>query len=545
MKIAVLSNVNLNATVRMLQQELEVYDNEGYGNELGTLLNPDSSLRAFEPNVIFIIEDLLELLDHELDLELASLKMEQWFSNLESGLIDTVIYYISDAYLWGCELAVQVDCALKQRMEYLWLDRLKEYTARYQNVRIFPYRQIIENMGTGNAFSAKTWYMGKIMHSMPMQQQLCQTIKHKVELESVVPKKVLLLDLDNTLWGGLAGENNISPIVLSDEHSGLIYKNLQRVISQMKNQGVILAIVSKNNEDDVFNIFNNHPHMILKSEDFAVKKINWSAKYQNIKQIASELNLGLDSMVFFDDNPVERQAIHDLLPQVCVPDFPDKPDDLPNVMISIWQTYFDRVLLTEEDYNKTKQYSANVKREELKKSALSFEDYLKNLKIKLTRKKSQEHLQRITQLINKTNQFNLTTHRHTQNEIQEYLYDSNWEIFSYQVQDCFGDSGIVAVVIVDKREDVPVICEFVMSCRIMGRNIENAIIEDVENVLISDGYSKIRAEYIASVKNKPVEKLYDSLGYVLEKEVEQAKYYKISAADIPKRNYRLEKIIER
>lgn len=545
MKIAVLSNVNLNATVRMLKSDMEVYDNEGYGNELGTLMNPGSTIHTYNPEIIFLIEDLMEILNHEIDIANASLKIEQWFSDLEASVVETVIYYISDAYLWGNELDVLVDCTLQQQIEYLWLVKLQEFSSRHHNVRVFPYRRIIDNLGDAKAFSNKMWYMGKIMHSVAMQQCLCQEIKHKVELESAIPKKVLLLDLDDTLWGGLAGENNISPIALSDEQRGLIYKNLQRVILQMKKQGVILAIVSKNNEEDVIDIFNNHSHMVLKFEDFAVKKINWDAKYENIKQIASELNLGLDSMVFFDDNPVERQSVRDLLPEVCTPDFPERPEDLPETMISIWKKYFDRALTTEEDGEKTKQYYSNAKRAELKKRVLNFEDYLQKLDIKLIRKKSQEHLERITQLINKTNQFNLTTHRHKQNEIQGYLLDPKWEIFSYQVKDCFGDNGVIAVAIVDMREEIPIICDLVMSCRVMGRSIENAIIEDIENVLITHGYKQIRAEYIASAKNKPVEKLYESLGYVREKKIEQTEYFLIDVTHIPKRNYRLEKIIER
>lgn len=541
MKIALLSNVNMNNTIRILKREIDVYDVEGYGNELGILLNRDSSLYEYSPEIIYLLEDIQELTAHETDVECASNIIGQWFEAIEMAIIPEITYYISDVYCFGAELSVLVDPSIKQMLESVWLKKLRDLVSRKNNIRLFPYKDLVEKLGENNAFSMKMWYMGKILHSSEMQRLIAQKIIEKTRLESYIPKKVLLLDLDNTLWGGLAGENDITPIELSDDHVGLIYKNLQRIIFQMKKQGVILGIVSKNNESDALQIINNHPHMVLRESDFAITKINWDNKCDNIMEIANELNVGLDSMVFFDDNPSERQLIMDALPQVVVPELTEKTEDLPKVMIHIWKKYFDRAVLTKEDLKKTEQYAANIKRDALKTSAGSFEDYLTRLEIKLIRKKTEGHVERITQLINKTNQFNLTTRRHTVNEVQEMINSSEYEVFAYQVTDRFGDNGLVAVVIVHLQNSEPIIEEFVMSCRVMGKKIEDAIIDDIETIMKKQGYNGISGEYIASNKNMPVSELYDRLGYGIQLKKDDKKIYYLAFADRRERKYKLTK----
>ncbi len=544
MKIALLSNINLNATIRMLKKDFEIYDAEGYGNELGTLMNPNASIHKFAPDIIFLLEDLMDIIEHRLEPEFVKEQVDSWFDSLEGSIHPSQSYYISDAYLYGAELDVLMDYGVKARIEGIWQKRLEACVESHPNVHVFPYRRLVEKIGEQNAFSMKMWYMGRILHSVELQKLFCEEIKKAVRMESYVPKKVLLVDLDNTLWGGLAGEADITPVILSEEHAGEAYKNLQRVILQMQKQGVILGTVSKNNEEDAMHIISGHPHMILRSDAFAIKKINWHPKYENIRQIAKELNLGLDSMVFFDDNPTERQAVKEMLPEVSVPEFPDKPEDLAGAMVKIWQEYFCKSTLTREDLEKTTQYAANVKREALKAAVTDFNEYLQNLQIELIRKKPASYVERITQLLNKTNQFNLTTRRHTLNEIQQMVQEETKKIFLYQVSDSFGDNGIVAVVIVDISARVPVIMEFVMSCRVMGKNIENAIMDDVEQALQTLGYTSLLAEYIPTPKNKPVSNLYENLGYTFLEEEDGVKKYSISLPDKPARDYRLKKCTE-
>lgn len=541
MKVAVLSNVNMNSVIRLLGREAETYLAEGYGNELGVMMNPASSYHAFDPEYTFLIPDLIELLEHDLDPVRAKERMEGWFSTLERALRPGRIYYIADACLWGAELAVVHDTGRKPALEGMWQHCLEELCRKHSNVRILPYRQLLEGMGTNNAFSPKMWYMGKILLGNEAQRQLSALILDKLRVETRTPKKVLLLDLDNTLWGGLAGENDHTPIVLSEEHGGLAYKNLQRVILQMQSQGVLLAIVSKNNEEDVEEILTGHPHMVLRPECFAAKRINWKPKHENIMEIAAELNLGADAFVFWDDNPAERQLIKELLTQVVVPDFPDRPEDLAPAMAEIYREYFAKPSVTEEDLAKTAQYAANASRRQLQEEIGNFEDYLKNLRIEAVQVNPRRHIERLTQLVNKTNQFNLTGRRYTQGQIEELVQDQERQIYLYSVSDRFGDSGIVAAAVADCSAAVPVLEEFVMSCRVMGKQIEHALVENIERDLRERGFQYLRGVYLPTPKNAPVENLYLQLGYKKIADLpDGGAEYEIQLENIPQRVYYVE-----
>lgn len=546
-RIALLSNVNMNMVVRLLQREVTVWQTEGYGNELGILMNPGSSYAEFQPEYTFLVVDLMELLEHEPEREAAKRKIDAWFDSLEGVLKPETVYYVSDAWLWGTELSVLFDTGRKSLLEGLWQSRLERLQETHDNVRILPYRQIPERMGEEAAFSLKMWYLGKILLSNGAQKRLAELILDKLRIEERVPKKVLLLDLDNTLWGGLAGENDLTPVELSEEHTGLAYKNLQRVLLRMEAQGVLLAAVSKNNERDAMEILEKHPHMVLRPQFFAAMRINWKPKHENIREIAEELNLGTDSFVFWDDSPSERQLVREMLPEVEVPDFPENPEEFAPAMAEVYRLFFQRPAVTAEDREKTAQYASNAARKQLEQRTGSFEEYLESLQIVVTRMEPGEHVERLTQLVNKTNQFNLTTKRYTRGQIEQLLQDRCRQVYLYAVSDRFGDSGIVAAVVAKLAEDEAVLEEFVMSCRIMGKNIECAILDDVENDLEGRGVKRIRGIYIPTGKNKPVEKLYGQLGYERvegipkngsgQHDPEQAAVYELLPEKKPERRY--------
>lgn len=540
-KLALLSNINMDFVIRLLKKQAEVWQGEGYGNELGLLINPDSSYHAFGADITFLVIDLMELLEHDLEPETAGARMDRWFGDVKTVLRNEKIYYISDTYLWGPEVSALADAGRKAALEHLWQERLEKLCREKKNVRIFPYRNLIELLGEENAFSAKMWYMGKILLGNEAQKRLCELILHKAEAEMRVPKKVLLLDLDNTLWGGLAGEQEHTPVELSEDHGGLIFKNLQRVILQMQKQGVLLGIVSKNNEADAMDILERHPHMVLRPDVFAARRINWAPKHENIREIAEELNLGLDSFVFWDDSPQERQLVKEMLPQVTVLDFPERKEELPFAMGEVYRKYFAKPAVTAEDKARTAQYAANAARNRLQESAGSFEGYLKQLEITATRVNPRKHAERLVQLLNKTNQFNLTTRRYTQGQMAQLLEASDRSVYLYSVSDRFGDNGIVAAAVADCSEEVPVLTDFVMSCRVMGKNIEYALVEDIERDLRERGYDRLRGIFIPTARNAPVSELYGRLGYrKLEPETvcgETACIYEIRLAHVPERMY--------
>ena len=535
-RVALLSNVNMNFVIRLLkgQEGLTVYEGEGYGNELGLMLDPGSSYQEFDADITFLVMDLMEVLEHDLTVE--GTRAEKWFSMLEGCISPEKVYYVSDGYLWGPEMAVVHDPGRKLQLEEVWQRRLEELCAAHSNVHILPWRRLIEELGAENAFSLKMWYMGRILHTGEAQKRLCGLIAAAARLQGRAAKKVLLLDLDNTLWGGLAGEDDVNPVVLSDDHAGLAYKNLQRVIRQMQQQGVVLGIVSKNNEADAMEIIEKHPHMVLRQECFAVRRINWRPKHENILEIAQELNLGTDSFVFWDDSPAERELVGRMLPEVAVPDFPGKPEELAGAMTDIYHKYFEKAVLTREDLEKTSQYAANARRTSLQTAAVDFDTYLKQLEIVVTREDPKAGADRLVQLVNKTNQFNLTTVRYDQAQMLKILHSPEKRVYLYGVRDCFGDNGIVAAAIVDTVSG-PFLEEMVMSCRVMGRNIEFAIVEDIENDLMKSGYSTLRARYLPTAKNKPVEMLFEKLGYSAVRQEDGRKDYEIVFLNRPKRVY--------
>jgi FkbH-like protein len=540
MKTAILSNINMDSLIRSLAKEegMECYASRGYGNELGTLLNTESDLYSFGPDAVFLIMDLAELLGHEFETGTAAAKVKAWFGDFTVAVKPGITYFISDAYLYAPEILTMNEDGLRTELEHLWLTEARKLTSAYPNVHLIAYNKIIRSLGEKAAFSPKMWYMGKILHSVECQKALKEEILYCLHALFDPPKKVLLTDLDNTLWKGLAGENNITPVGLSEDGVGLTYKNFQRVLKVMQGQGVILGIISKNNEADAMEIIDHHPHMVLRRADFAVLKINWENKAENIKRIAEELNLGTDSFVFLDDSPAERMLIKEALPEVIVPDLPERPEDLADFAVELNRKYFARVSVTEEDRAKTEQYRANRERESLKEQATDFASYLRKMDIRLIREEPKQNAERLGQLVNKTNQFNLTTKRYSEKELAELLEDEKREIFLYRVTDVFGDNGIVGVAVLAYGEAAE-IEELTLSCRVMGRLIENAVIEDLEKAAADRGYTKIVGKYIPTEKNFPVENLYPSLGYAEEGREGETIIYALNPANAPAREYYL------
>lgn len=535
-KLSVLSNVNINFVIRKLKANFQVYDTEGYGNELGILLNKASSYYEFNPDITFMIMDICELIGQEYSYESAMEKIGVWFGAMETAVAGSNRVFISDAYAWSPVTDAVADQTVLAKIEAAYLNKLEAFVCKHGNVSVFPYSRIVKSLGETNSFSSKMWYMGKILHTNDFQNALALEIEKVVKTESRVAKKVLVLDLDNTLWGGLAGDYPESDVTLSDDHQGLIYKNAQRIIKEIKNSGAVLAICSKNNEQDAMYLIENHPHMILSKDDFVVCKINWEQKDKNIVEIASELNVGLDSLVFWDDSETERELIRQSLPEVVVGEFPGKVDEIPNALTALYKEYFSKNRLTKEDMDKTNQYIQNKKRDDLAKSVGNFRDYLKSLKITIERVSAEDNEARLLQLVNKTNQFNLTTIRYEASEIKATLESDTKEVYLYSVSDCFGDYGIVSAVIVDTDGD-PFIEEFVLSCRVMGKKVEMAIVSAIEADLKAKGYKNLLANFIPTNKNMPVKNLFEDLGYTVLEDNDGDKTYVIKLDEEHIREY--------
>jgi FkbH-like protein len=328
--------------------------------------------------------------------------------------------------------------------------------------------------------------------------------------------KCLVLDLDNTLWGGVIGDDGMDGIVLGQGSPlGEGFTALQDYAKQLARRGVILAVCSKNDETNALEPFEKHPEMVLRRTDIAAFRANWQDKAGNIKAIAAELNIGLDSLVFLDDNPFERNFVREQLPMVAVPEVSDDPVEMLAALIQ--GGYFESLGVTDEDRERTAQYQENKAREQLRASTSDLEGYLRGLEMTMVwRRFDSVGLQRTVQLINKTNQFNLTTQRHTEEDILAIMADPNSFGLQIRLTDRFGDNGIIAIVIGRKQDDGAVwIDTWLMSCRVLGRQVEPTTLNLAARLAQELGATKLVGQYIPTKKNAMVRNHYEKLGFTV------------------------------
>lgn len=326
-------------------------------------------------------------------------------------------------------------------------------------------------------------------------------------------KKCLVLDLDNTIWGGILGEDGISGIKISGDYPGNAFHDFQLLIKDVAESGVILCTCSKNNIENVRECFKKRDDMVLGFNDFVLHSINWDDKATRVASIASKLNIGLDSIVFVDDNPRERELVKGVLSEVCVPDFPEEPYELTSHFSKIFTDYFRSNRITDEDRNKKLQYKQMLKSEEFKRRFSDEDDFIRSLRIKLSIVKMDDtNIARFSQLINKSNQFNLTTRRYSENDLR-YLERNNDLIYGLKIKDRFGDLGISGIAIIRIDGKNAEIDSFLMSCRALGRKIENEFLKAIMNILYKKGVRLVRAEYLSTKKNMLVKDFYTQFGF--------------------------------
>lgn len=541
MIIGVYSNVTQEGICRKLGRVFEdIKKPTGYGNWYLPLLNND-----IEEDIIFIILDGLELFRNIEDVEK---ELSNYINIIEKAVKDNSDknFFVSSIDIHEDSIHAIKDFNIKdQEVENNWLKHLYKLNNDYPNFFIFDLKELITNVGRKNFYSKKLWYLGGMKFSNYGENIIVEEITNIINALEKSRKKCLVLDLDNTLWGGVVGDIGIENIELSEFKEGARYKDFQKRIKELKELGVLLAICSKNEENYAMDVFEKNKEMVLKSDDFIIKKINWQPKSKNISEIADELNIGLDSIVFIDDSRFEREEVKSNLPQVIVPEFPEDTSDLENFIIDVYKNYFYTINQTEEDKNKTKMYVDNIKRETEKKKSASIDEFLEKLNTKIYLwKLKPENLQRAHQLIHKTNQFNLTTKRYTEKQLQDFMNDPSYEIYVSRVEDKFGDNGTVFLLIAKKDDKKILIDSLIMSCRVMERFIEDRIISYLEDQWFKDGFEEIESIYIKTERNKPVENLFERLGYEVTYKDENKKIYRLNKKIKPNRKKIGELIVE-
>jgi FkbH-like protein len=388
--------------------------------------------------------------------------------------------------------------------------------AASDGVLILDVARASQRDGIDAWFDIGRWLQGKLEiapQAAPLYGDLAARILAALRGLS---KKCLVLDLDNTLWGGVIGDDGVDGIVLGEgSAAGEAHLALQHYAKQLKERGVILAVCSKNDAKIAEAAFNDHPEMVLRRSDFAAFQANWDDKAQNLKAIAARLNIGVDSLVFVDDNPIERARIRQSLPMVSVPELPD--DAAHYVRCLADAGYFEAIAFTADDRNRAEQYAANAEREALLGSAESMDDFLRGLNMSAVYGAftAVDHA-RVVQLINKTNQFNTTTRRYASDEVSQIMDDPNSLTLQFRLVDRLGDNGLVSTMILRPTpddDDALEIENWIMSCRVFGRELEFEAMNVAVEAAKERGVRAFVAEFIPTAKNDVISKLYPGLGF--------------------------------
>lgn len=327
-------------------------------------------------------------------------------------------------------------------------------------------------------------------------------------------KKCVILDLDNTLWGGIIGDDGLENIQLGSLGIGKAFSEFQLYLKKLKNRGIILAVCSKNTESVAKEPFEKHPDMVLRLEDISVFVANWDNKADNIRHIQKILNIGFDSMVFLDDNPFERNIVRENLPAITVPELPEDPAEYLEYLYNF--NLFETASYSENDAERTKQYQVEAQRAEAQKSFTNESDFLKNLNmLSDVQPFNKFNTPRVAQLSQRSNQFNLRTVRYDEADIARIAADPSYASFSFTLEDKFGDNGMICALILKKQDDKTLFIDtWFMSCRVLKRGMENFTLNTIVNYAKENGFSKITGEYIPTAKNKLVENHYANLGFL-------------------------------
>lgn len=542
-KVAILSSFTINGLEEALRVKCAESDITcatylcGYGQYNQDILDQSSKLYEFSPDITFMIIDTRSVLSTlfytpytipandrrtYIDKRVADfVNLVKTFKNRTGSKLVLTNCSIPTYSPYGiCE--VRTEYGLKE-MVYDFNARLSDAFRSDPQVFLFDFNSFVAKYGEINVLDYRQFLVGDIKVSLSYIPHLAEELMGYVKANLGVNRKCIVLDLDNTLWGGIIGEDGFDRIDLSLKPPGMAFMEFQRVLLALYQRGVILAINSRNNEDEALRAIRDHPFMVLREEHFATMKINWSDKISNMKEIAQELNIGLDSIVYFDDDPINRELMSKAIPQIKTIDLPDDPSLYASTLMQI--NDFNTLVMTNEDRKRGEMYREEHKRTELKRSSSNLEDFLKQLEIRVTMKKANNFtIPRIAQLTLKTNQFNLTTRRYQEEDVETLAQDHTKLIGCAQTQDKFGDNGITGVYIVNKNHVDKEWCidTFLLSCRVMGRGIEDAMMGYILSKAKEEGVIKVKAEFIPTKKNKPCEQLLPNFGF--KKEGEQWVY---------------------
>ncbi len=390
---------------------------------------------------------------------------------------------------------------------------LSNFLKNIDQVRILDVSSIHNSLGSNNFFDPSLYVNYEMVFNIDGNYEVSKKLIDLIRSKKAFFNKCIILDLDNIMWGGIVGDDGIDKIEIGDLGIGKAFKELQQWVKKLKQRGIILCVCSKNNEEVAKEVFLNHPEMVLKLEDISIFIANWDSKVNNIKKIQEVLNIGFDSMVFIDDNKFERNIVRDNIPGITVPDLPEDPSNYLNFLYQ--HNLFETASYSKSNNDRTEFYRKENDRIKFKELLTDLSDYM----IKINMKSQMNNLNsfnipRVSELSNRSNQFNLRTVRYSQTDLTSIMNSKNYFTFVFDLEDKFGSHGVVSFLIVKSvSNDSAFIENWAMSCRVLERSFEEYILNKVLGFLKEKKFKVLNAEYIQTKKNSLVKDLYSKLGF--------------------------------
>lgn len=520
------------------------YESE-YNKYYEDALFGNDKLNNFNPDIIYIhssfvnITDFPNLSDNEQSINILIENEINKYKSIWNVLTKFDCAIIQNNFDFPINRSLgNLDCYDIHGKTY-FINKLNQEFAKYgrelRNLYINDINYLSSYLGLKNWFDKSLWYHAKYAISMDSIPELSFNISKIINSIFGKSKKCLVLDLDNTCWGGIIGDDGIDGINIGTETAiAEAYTSFQKYSKELKNRGITLAVCSKNDLDNAKEGF-THPDTILEFDDFSSFKANWDPKHQNIIEIANEINIGIDSLVFIDDNPVERDIVSSQVSSVSVPDV---GSDVINFIDYVDRNaYFEPISLSLDDINRNKYYKDNKKRTEDVATFTSYDDFLMSLNMTAEIKSfTSVYLDRITQLTNKTNQFNLTTKRYTAGEIENIAFCDEYIKIYGKLTDKYGDNGLIAILIGNIKSSQCHIDLWLMSCRVLKRDMEFAMLDELVHQCEKNGVSEIVGYYLKSNKNNMVSDLYEKFGFVLSSSNNEDTIWKLSIENYKNKN---------
>ena len=390
---------------------------------------------------------------------------------------------------------------------------LMELAQMHKQVFIADIAALASHVGYVNAHDPRLYVTSKVAFALEFLPPVAKAVTDIVKAVSGNFNKCLILDLDNTVWGGVIGDDGMEGIQIGELGMGHAFDALQEWAKELKQRGIILAVCSKNEEETAKKPFRDHPDMTLRLDDIAVFIANWDNKADNIKTIQATLNIGFDSMVFVDDNPFERNLVREHLPAVVVPELPEDPSLYVSYLRSL--NLFETASHSEEDLERTKQYQQEIARTDLQKSFTNIDDYLKSLEmVSVVKEFDDFNTPRVAQLTQRSNQFNLRTVRYTEADVKMMSQSDEFITLSFNLEDKFGDHGLIALIILKRQPDKTAFIDtWIMSCRVLKRGMEEFTVNQMVKRARASGFERLIGEFLPTAKNMMVKDLYSQMGF--------------------------------